>query len=334
MKKVLLFEEQIRPEHEMAKHDEVLKRDISFLRSNLDWFERVNCYLCGSSKSRLFLRKKGFVFVRCTECGTVFMNPRPSIKLLKLFYQKSANYQFWLDSIISRTEVIRKEEFFMPRIQILKSLCKEYNIARDSALDIGAGYGAFCELLQRENLFDKISGIEPSTKLAEYCKEKGLDVANRTIEEYTLKKEKFDVITAFEVIEHLYDPGDFLFRIYQGLRSGGILMLSCPNINGFDVLSLGSRSNVFCHEHLNYFTPQTISRLLEKFQYHIVALSTPGTLDVDIVKKAFIKKELSKKANPFLYNVIMKETDECREAFQKYLNNNLLSSHMLIIARK
>jgi 2-polyprenyl-3-methyl-5-hydroxy-6-metoxy-1,4-benzoquinol methylase len=70
-----------------------------------------------------------------------------------------------------------------------------------------------------------------------------------------------DVIASFETIEHLFDPAGFLHACHRLLRPGGLLVLTCPNGQGFDVLVLGDRSDTVDAEHLNYFNPPSFRRM-------------------------------------------------------------------------
>ena len=73
-----------------------------------------------------------------------------------------------------------------------------------------------------------------------------------------------DIITSFEVIEHLFSPRAFVERCSAVLRPGGLIMLTCPNVRGFDVELLGEASATVDAEHLNYLHPASLGALLER----------------------------------------------------------------------
>lgn len=84
-----------------------------------------------------------------------------------------------------------------------------------------------------------------------------------------------DLITMFEFIEHVPDPGAFLKRAEDVLRPGGILYLTTPNFNSLDRLLLGHRWEAIHVEHLTYFTPRTLKRLLaDRTGLHLVEMQT------------------------------------------------------------
>ena len=143
-----------------------------------------------------------------------------------------------------------------------------------------------------------------------------------------------DFVVCFEVLEHLYNPKEFIAQCYRLIRERGFLVLTCPNVKGFDISTLGTLSGTFDHEHLNYFHPTSLSRLLEENHFKIVELLTPGRLDADIVRKAVLKGDLELNQQPFLKTVLIEKWDEVGEMFQDFLVDAKLSSHMWIVAQK
>lgn len=91
-----------------------------------------------------------------------------------------------------------------------------------------------------------------------------------------------DAACSFEVIEHLFDPGAYLRAVRLALKPGGVLVLTCPNIRGFDFQVLGfDVADNFGLGHINMFHPAAMTRLLERCGYTVRAISTPGRLDAD-----------------------------------------------------
>ena len=134
------------------------------------------------------------------------------------------------------------------------------------------------------------------------------------------------------MIEHLFDPKAFLDWSYEQCRSGGLVFLTCPNIEGFETGVLGKHSGAVDNEHLNLFTPSSLSLLMQRCGFEIIEISTPGVLDVEIVLNA-ISDGLIKVADidPMLWAMM---TPDRRDQFQSFITKNKLSSNMQIIARK
>ena len=103
-------------------------------------------------------------------------------------------------------------------------------LAGKTALDVGCGAGLLAEPLAR--LGAKVTAIDPAAELVEAAREhaagQGLDIDYRAIGVEALKN-KFDLVTSMEVIEHVADPQEFVSALAARLAPGGLLILSTPN---------------------------------------------------------------------------------------------------------
>ena len=201
-------------------------------------------------------------------------------------------------------------------------------------LEIGAAHGMFCEEVQKLKIFERIVAVEPNEDLAKSCRNLGLETFESSYENVEFNEE-INVIASFEVIEHLFSPVEFIQWCRKSLVQNGYLMLTCPNINGFDTSLLGEQSGSVDHEHLNLFTPESLSLLLESNGFVVEELTAPGELDVDIVKEALELNKLSSKSlGEYLTNIILSSDELIKYNFQKFLNESNLSSNMMILGRK
>lgn len=325
---------QIRPQSTASVREQAVKADIDFLLQYQQEFVNVPCFFCAGSENSCLYEKHGFKYVRCSACGAIFMNPRPPMEVLRDFYQSSCNYRVWGDITIPLTNQLRAVNFFEPRVERLLTFCDCLALPRNLLLDVGGGYGAFAELLTQRKLFERVLVIEPSADLAKLCRGKGLEVFEDFFENFSVHDVVADVVTAFEVIEHTYDPKAFLHRIFQVLRPGGLVMLSCPNVEGFETLMLKEQSSTVCHEHLNYFTPHILMQMMKNSGFEIVDICTPGQLDADVVRQALLAETLKQEDNLFFVKVLVQEWEKTGHVFQTFLTENLLSSHMLAIGKR
>ena len=141
---------------------------------------------------------------------------------------------------------------------------------------------------------------------------------------------KFDVLTNFEVIEHLGDPLGFLQKSANLLVDGGIIMISCPNGEGFDFSILGKECNSVDHEHLNYFNPDSIEILLNRAGFEVLEVTTPGELDVDLVTTKINELAFEFGLSPWLLKLIKTYPNK----LQNLLKDTKLSSSLWVVARK
>jgi len=326
-------EESIRPTQLMNINAKLHAEDVKQLLAHKKEFVKIPCPACESHNYQYAFEKDGFTFVTC-DCETLFINPRPTLKMLQEFYANSTSMKHWNDCIFPASENARRIKIFEPRALKVAELVKKFKVPTKILIDVGAGFGTFCEEIKKLNIFDKVIAIEPSNSLAKTCSLKGLDVIAKPVEKINFKG-KASVITNFELIEHLYWPKNFLLLCASLLPKGGLFFLTTPNIKGFDLLVLGKLSNnIGVPNHLNYFHPSSIKYLLQSCKFEVLEILTPGKLDAELVRKKTLSGELDISNQPFLKQILFDRWDSVKKQFQSFLSENLLSSHMWVIARK
>ncbi len=311
-------ENEIRPQNLMNKGESAKKADIKRMQSKKSEFVKVACPACGSNKRQHKYTKWGFNFDECLVCQTFYTNPRPTPKILEWFYAYSPNYDYWNKYIFPASEQSRRKQLFVPRVDRLLEVCRKYKVKTGSLLEVGAAHGIFCEELKSRKVFKRVVAVEPSKSLAETCRNKGIEVVNLPIEKY--KGRGFDVVVHFETMEHLFSPKNFLTACHKALNKDGLLAFTVPNGMGFDVVVQGTASHTIDHEHLNYLNPFSVEVLLKRCGFIPVDISTPGKLDVELVKK-------SGKAKGFIKQLLTQD-------FQEFISTHKLSGHMLVVAKK
>jgi len=329
-----LRETDIRPDHLMAEQARLFALDVARLLERRDEFVRVSCPACDASTSRPVFEKQGFCFEECPECGTTFTNPRPTPEILDFYYETSENYKYWNKMIFPASEDARRERIFRPRVDRVLEFCRRFDVEFGTFLEVGAGFGTFCEELGGRGIFQRIIAVEPTPDLVRSCRARGVEVFADTIERIRLPEESVDVVASFEVIEHLFRPEEFVSQCIRFLKPGGIVFLTCPNGQGFEVATLKEHAQSVDPEHLNYFNPASLSRLLERKGLEILEVTTPGKLDAEIVRKRALSGVLDLSEQPFLRRVLLEEWERLGDRFQTFLGENVLSSHMWIVARK
>ena len=278
--------------------------------------------------------KYGFIYVLCARCGSLYLSPRPTVAMYDLYYQESESVKFWGTHFFKETAEARRQKIFRPRASLVDQWSKECGVepGEDGLfVDIGSGYGIFLDEIKRLKRFDRILGIEPAPNLARACQKRGFEVIEKKIEEIEEREVEAVFATAFEVLEHVFNPLEFLQSACRVLRRGGNLMFTTLTVSGFDIQVLWENSkSIYPPHHINLLSVEGMCRLIERSGLQLVELSTPGELDVDIVKN--ICAENSEIQLPRFAASIIGASDEVRESFQKFLRTNRLSSHIRVIA--
>jgi len=326
-------EDEIRPRALMQDKRRLVDADREFLLARRAEWVSVDCPACGGADHAPRLEKLGFTYSHCARCGTLFTNPRPSPALLQAFYAASQNYAYWNAHVFPASEAARRERIFRPRAERTAAWCRKHGVRTGTLLEVGAAFGTFCEEMRQLGLFDRIVAVEPTPALAARCRERGLEVMETPVEKLTGTL-RADVLASFEVIEHLFSPREFIAQCADVITPGGLLILTCPNIRGFDLATLGTLSDSIDHEHLNYFHTHSLPLLLESAGFQVLEAATPGRLDAELVRKHALSGALDLSAQPWLREVLVERFDELGGPFQDFLAANGLSSHMWVVARK
>jgi SAM-dependent methyltransferase len=325
--------EEIRPEHLKNELKKLSEMDREWLHSKQAQFITTPCPACDSKDYQLYFKKWGFEFQECVQCHTVFISPRPSRDLLKNFYTVSKGYAYNCTHIFPKTNHIRTEKIYKPRLQMCLDICHKHSVSCQSLVEVGSGSGAFALLAKNNELFKKIIVIEPNPVLANECRRKGLNVIEATVEEASINL-KTDMVVSFEVIEHLFSPMEFIQASAKMLNPGGLLITTQPNVRGFDMQMLGANHHSFSHAHLNYFHPDSLNLLIRKCGLIPIELITPGRLDAQIVRNALLEKIINFDNQPFFKRLFTEDWDSLGRLFQNFIVNAKMSSHSAIAAYK
>lgn len=327
-----LSESELCPPSLLSGQEEAFARDVDRLRQRAGEFVAVACPACGADEPAPGLEKWGFTWACCPRCRTLYMTPRPSPEVMGAYYAASENYAYWAEHIFPASEASRREKVHRPWLERIAGCCEQYGVPLGTLVEVGPGFGTFAALARER--FERVVGVEPTPELAAACRERGVDVVERAIEDVADEElPPADVVCAFETIEHLFDPRVFLEHAARIVRPGGLLVVSCPNGLGFDIAELGATSLAVDPEHVNLFNPKSLSLLVASCGFEVLAATTPGRLDAEFVHDAVLEGRHELTA-PFLRRVLVDEWERLGRPFQQFLAEHGLSSHLWLVARR
>lgn len=228
-----------------------------------DWLPST-CPICAGTAERfLFLYdwaytgEGPFGYLRCRQCGAVFAEERLPPEALGRYYPP--NYAaYTAPSKVSWLARATKTIGMRQRRRLVECLCQGGNL-----LDIGCGNGDFVETMQATGRW-QTSGLERDEGAVRIARARGLNIHQGQIPEVALAPNMFDIITLWDVLEHLEDPWDTLKSIIPWLRPGGFLVLRTP-----DAASQQARTfdqwwaGYDAPRHRIIYTSQALERLLK-----------------------------------------------------------------------
>lgn len=294
-------------------------------------FQYVDCVSCKSKNHYIISHKDGFIFRKCNECETVFISPRPDPKALQWWYSNSEHVK---DSqeILEKT-ADKRTQIYNDRID---KLFKRISPPVKSLLEIGCGTGEFLKLLKGIKPELEITGIDISDEAVGLAKEKGVNCLNFSAEEFAEKStEQYDLVLAFEVLEHVFYPFSLIKSLLELEKKGGKIYMTMPNYLSYDFLQVGGvYKNLFGPSHLNYYNPFSIMKLLEWGGYSNIEIFCDGILDTAIVGNYHSdKKRILDGFWGYIYDNREKHSKFLID-FQKLLQKYKLSGNMTVVGTK
>jgi SAM-dependent methyltransferase len=252
--------------------------------------EQVKCALCGSNDpASIIVRQDRFTgdkfqLATCSQCGLIYLPSRPSADDLADYYPDDYEAYYLLD------DKSNAHDWHLRRaLNLQLKFVEDLTPAKGKLLDVGCATGNFLYIAQENGW--QVLGIEPVQKAAQIARDfYNLEVITGTLISSELNPSTFDVITMWDVLEHLPIPKRAFQKSWELLKPGGIIVFSIPNLASFDRFLFGKYWIGWdVPRHFNLFTDQTILQLIEDSGFELLAkkciLGGKGTflLSLDMV---------------------------------------------------
>lgn len=236
--------------------------------------KEINCPICGSKKINFFCKKNSYNIYNCQDCEVGFVWPIPAN--LADIYQTSYFKGSSRDDDINKFgyadyEEDKKamEETFIIYLDKISKLTFGKKI-----FDVGAATGYFLDLARRGNY--QTSGIEISDYAAKAACAKGHQVFLGNLENLE-NKNKYDVVTMWDVLEHLNDPKTYLKSVHAILSQGGILAINTIDKSSYWARFWGKNWHaILPPEHLFYYSVKSLRMFLKNSGFEILEQSKIG----------------------------------------------------------
>ncbi|MCF3652083.1 class I SAM-dependent methyltransferase [Synoicihabitans lomoniglobus] len=202
--------------------------------------------------------------VKCKSCDSVYLNPRPKQDIIIKSYQDAIDPVF-VEQNDARIATFRRS---------LENLERRHGFSASShpkILDVGCAGGAFLRAASDRG-YEAI-GIEPSRWMVDHARNKlGVDARQGILTANSFQNNSFDIVSLWDVLEHLPEPSMTLDDIAQMLKPGGFLIVNYPDIGSLAARVLGGRWPFWLSVHLTYYTRQTIRKQLNQCGFDVVSI--------------------------------------------------------------
>lgn len=238
-------------------------------------FEETGCLLCGSRHSSLLLETADphdsrinarYAVVRCHDCGLCYTNPRPTPQsILRCYQAEYAPHQAADDSAARR----RRRTQWSQWTAMLRGRRQIAWHGQGRLLDFGCGSGSFLRRMHDEGW--QVVGIDSSPAVVERIRtQMGLRALAGSLPHPELAAGSFDVITMWQVLEHVHRPLEVLGEARRLLAEGGRLVISVPDIDSRPFRWFGPDwFGLDLPRHLTHFSTATLRRMVEQAGFRV-----------------------------------------------------------------
>ena len=242
--------------------------------------ETIDCPICGSQQSTLVLAGPDllhssdqiFRMVQCVRCEHYYQNPRPTRAMIGTHYP--ADYMPFQLAIEDEPRWWTRFSRGYGRTRRCRAVHEAAGGKPGQLLDVGCATGIFLDGMRQ--LGWDVKGIEPSAHAAAYARDRfQLSVFEGGIEEAPYDDATFDVITLWDVLEHLHDPLAALDQLRRWLRPGGLLVISIPNPDSLEARLFKSYWIGWdLPRHLNLFRPARLREILARTRFDTLKIES------------------------------------------------------------
>ncbi len=264
------------------------------------------CLISGSTDLRALKGYEKHHLVKSYPVGFVFCSVIPTEEELMINYARYSRAEYLSPITVSRyNKLLDQFEKYRKTNQLL---------------DIGCGTGNFLQLARERGW--QVHGTEYTDQAIKVCKDKGIQMHQGKLDPAWFLAGSFDIITSFEVIEHINNPLSEVQNIRTLLREKGLFYFTTPNFNALERFLLKDNYNIIAYpEHLSYYTPKTIHYLLKKNQFEKKKLVSTG-ISLTRIKTSLQAANNAKVTEQYISSV---STDEL---LRKKIDSNLVMNFL------
>lgn len=228
-------------------------------------WQHVDCGLCGSAERELRFRDGPFSVVTCAACHLTYVTPRLNdAALIENVYDES----YWSSDAAKEHGYT---DYRSDRPLYLKTYRRRLRVVRrhfdrpGRVLDVGCAAGYFLRVMKDEGWH--VTGLEPSDAIRSMAAELigAENVRAGLLGQEALEPGSFDLVTMWDVIEHIPDTVAAVREVGKLLAPGGKLLIETQNIDSRAAKVLGKRWQHFKHaEHIYHFNAKTLGNVLDR----------------------------------------------------------------------
>ena len=306
-------------------HGDLIKKRNKIYKNLKKYLTSVNsttCLLCNKKlmNKNLYFSWKKYKLINCDNCGST--NTNINFKIFKpQFSHNNIEKINFVQKYIKKNFIYRAEKFGKERIEYILSKIKFKN-KKIKVLDFACGYGSFLYALKNKKIDGK--GLDFDDISVNFAKKMNLLVSKNDLSDEN--DNTYDLITFFDVIEHLLEPNKIIKTAIKKLKKGGHLLFFTPNLNSLSTILMGSNHNMFSpFDHVCFYNEKSFNFIKKKHNLDLISYEYFG-LDI----KDYLQMLEAKNKN-IKFNKIMRNFSNITQSF---IDNAKASNSIRIIFKK
>jgi hypothetical protein len=272
----------------------------------------------------------GIEYLRCPESGSIFLAQLPNSLEWAWLLMDVSQYRHSPVAFHSEITKLRSDNVYVPKLEWIHNTFRLQGLHQPRLLEVFTPPSDFTALLKDSGLFAEVTTVS----------EMDLVRANATggqiAEGWSVNGSgggEIEAAVLLESLDRVDDPAALLRAVSQRLADGGLVFVTALVCSGFDVALLGLHNlYIYPPDRTNCFSLRGLELLLSRAGFTLLEVSTPGVLDVEIVR-AHLRHDPAIPLSTF-ERQLLDSHDETREAFQEFLQQSRLSSFARIVGRK
>ena len=253
----------------------------------------------------------------CEATGSLFLTEMPDDPVWKLILTSAAESRHSAGAMHERVADSRASNVYKPKIEWVEKFLRFGDVKDAVVLDVTSPPSKFSPLLKASPLIRSVDTVHE------------MDLITKA----AVPPARYDAAVLLESLDRVSRPDALLDAVLAALKPGGLLFLTASVASGFDMRVLGFRNlYLFPPDRANCFTHKGLETLLASRGVSFVEMSTPGVLDVQIVR-AHLKRDPHITVSKFESTIIDADED-VQSAFQAFLQQAGLSSFARVVGRK
>jgi 2-polyprenyl-3-methyl-5-hydroxy-6-metoxy-1,4-benzoquinol methylase len=233
------------------------------------------CNLCNGASHKPFCPENKRGLVQCENCGLVFVAEQPDAQELYALYGETY-FQNEESGEVGYTNYIADEA------NIRQTANKRFGhiekfVEKGRMIDVGCAMGFFVDEAAKRGW--QVEALDISQFATEYVQKNfGHKAHNGSLLALDLPSGAYDLVTMWDVIEHVPDPQGYLERVAELLRAGGVVELATPDVGSLPAQMTGKQwiGYKLSDEHVYYFSVKTLSAMLEKAGFEVLHVRHVG----------------------------------------------------------